>query len=112
VGVLVGPAVGVLVGVLDGVAVGDAVGLLPGVAVGVTVAIAVGVTVGVMHVTTAAGRAPACPDTTRVNDNTTAETRAALVMCFLIAQSHQHEQTIERYHNCPSPPLAGGGRGG
>jgi len=109
VGVLVGVAVGVLVGVavgvLVGVAVGDAVGLLPGVAVGVTVAIAVGVTVGVMHVTTAAGRAPTCPDTTRVNDNTTAETRAALVMCFLIAQSHQHEQTIERYHNCPSPPL-------
>jgi len=78
-GVAVGVAVGVACGVLLGVAVG--IGKVTGGGDGVTVAVAV----GVMHLPTA-GRAPACPDTTRVNDSTTTETSAASVMRFLIAQ--------------------------
>jgi len=94
-GVFAGVAVGVAVGVFAGVAVGVAVGVACGVLLGVAVGIGkvtgggdgvtVAVAVGVMHLPTA-GRAPACPDTTRVNDSTTTETSAASVMRFLIAQ--------------------------
>ena len=101
VGVLVGVGVGVTVGVLVGVGVGVTVGVLVGVGVTVRVgvgvavtmgvAVTVGVAVGVMQGSTTTGRAPAWPDTTKVNDSTTAPIKAVLAVCFFMRGSHQRK---------------------
>ena len=88
-----GPPAGVGVGVTVGVLVGVGVTVRVGVGVAVTmgVAVTVGVAVGVMQGSTTTGRAPAWPDTTKVNDSTTAPIKAVLAMCFFMRGSHQRK---------------------